>query len=418
MEKNKVIIIGAGASGLLAAKLLKEKDDPFIVLESTDRLGGRAQTLEGHPHIELGPEFIHGQTPLTDELFEEYKIPYYDMQFDYHLFQDGELKPLPEFWKKVCSVVGEIKVPENDLSFADYLATLNGHSETDIKISEAFIQGFDAADLTKISSYALSEMKDQVCDPKVRRMRRPLNGYGELIEKMSSDLLPHIRFNHRVEEISWKKNEVTVKGTKGPTNLPFMYKGSKLLITVSVGVLKSLKISPRPRELDRFLEKVEMGQVVKVVAELKPEFFHLFRDHTFPFISSPDFSFSAWWTTTPVHTNTVTAWAGGEKARALKNLNEIELITIFIDELATMTLQSTADIKEWLLHHYTYDWNSDPSFLGAYSYPVVSDDHKAMTQTSFEDTLFFSGEAFHEEFSGTIEGALITGKEAIQKMAL
>ena len=45
-KQKPVIIIGGGVSGLSAAKRLKEAGLPIILLEGSDRLGGRAHTLD------------------------------------------------------------------------------------------------------------------------------------------------------------------------------------------------------------------------------------------------------------------------------------------------------------------------------------------------------------------------------------
>ena len=62
MEVCDVVVVGAGAAGLYAAKALVIKGLKVIVLEASDRVGGRVLqdvSLCGWP-IELGPEFIHG----------------------------------------------------------------------------------------------------------------------------------------------------------------------------------------------------------------------------------------------------------------------------------------------------------------------------------------------------------------------
>jgi monoamine oxidase len=400
----------------MAAKILKEENIDFMILESTDHVGGRAQTLKGQPHIEFGPEFLHGETPLTDELLEKYEIPYYDMKFDYHLYKNGKLEKLNDFWERICNVMKDIKIDGHDLPFAEYLSKFDHHSKEDQEIAKSFVQGFDAADLNNVSTKTLGEMKEVVCDPSVRKMRRPLHGYGELMERMSDEIFSHILFNYVVEEIEWKKHHVIVRGTIGKENIPFECQAEKVIDTVSVGVLHKQHIQPRPQALNDFLDKVEMGQVVKMVADLDKEFFGKFEGHSFPFIASPDLSFTAWWTTTPIHTTTVTAWAGGEKARELTKLSEDERKDVFIRELAQVTSIPEKDLRSWVkvIHHH--DWNKDPSFLGAYSYPKVHDGEDKETETVFEDTLFFAGEAFHEEFSGTIEGALLTGRDAAEKI--
>lgn len=400
----------------MAARILKEKNIDFIMLESTDHVGGRARTSKDGPHIEYGPEFIHGETPLTDELLEKYEIPYYDMQFDYHLFEKGELHKMTNFWERICDVMKSIKVEGRDLPFAEYLEKFDTHSKEDQSMAKSFVQGFDAADLNNVSTKTLAEMKEVVCDPAVRKMRRPLHGYGELMERMADEIFSHILFNYVVEEIDWKKDHVVVRGTIGKENIPFECQAEKVLDTVSIAVLHKQNIHPRPKALSEFLERLEMGQVVKVVADLDQEFFRQFEGHAFPFVASPELSFTAWWTTTPIHTTLVTGWSGGEKARALSKLSEDDMRKTFISELSQITQQPPKKIESWIKKIHYHDWNHDPSFLGAYSYPKVLTGEKKKSETEFENTLFFSGEAFHEEFSGTIEGALLTGKDAAEKM--
>jgi len=46
MEKHKIIVIGGGISGLTACATLKENGlRDFILLEASDRLGGRIKSM-------------------------------------------------------------------------------------------------------------------------------------------------------------------------------------------------------------------------------------------------------------------------------------------------------------------------------------------------------------------------------------
>ena len=58
---KKVIIIGAGASGLAAAYKLEEEGIDYQILEASDRIGGRLKKNEGFADfpIDLGAEWIH-----------------------------------------------------------------------------------------------------------------------------------------------------------------------------------------------------------------------------------------------------------------------------------------------------------------------------------------------------------------------
>ena len=43
-SKKKVVVVGAGVSGLIAAQLLAKEGLEVVVLEGSNRVGGRAQT--------------------------------------------------------------------------------------------------------------------------------------------------------------------------------------------------------------------------------------------------------------------------------------------------------------------------------------------------------------------------------------
>jgi len=61
-----VIIIGAGAAGLLAMKYLAQAGYHVCVMEAAEMAGGRISTIkEGfQSHVETGAEFIHGNCLL------------------------------------------------------------------------------------------------------------------------------------------------------------------------------------------------------------------------------------------------------------------------------------------------------------------------------------------------------------------
>jgi monoamine oxidase len=69
-----VVVLGAGAAGLSAARALLEADIDVAVLEARERLGGRIWThrdSETSVPIELGAEFIHGRAPELQRVLDE-----------------------------------------------------------------------------------------------------------------------------------------------------------------------------------------------------------------------------------------------------------------------------------------------------------------------------------------------------------
>ena len=64
MESSKVIVIGAGFSGLVAARELQTAGVNCEVIEARDRIGGRAWTDDrmGLP-LEMGATWVHWFQP-------------------------------------------------------------------------------------------------------------------------------------------------------------------------------------------------------------------------------------------------------------------------------------------------------------------------------------------------------------------
>uniref|UniRef100_A0A1B0DF33 Amine oxidase domain-containing protein n=1 Tax=Phlebotomus papatasi TaxID=29031 RepID=A0A1B0DF33_PHLPP len=59
----KIVVIGAGASGISAAsRLLKNKFTNVVILEAEDRIGGRVYTEPfGNNVVDLGAQWCHGE---------------------------------------------------------------------------------------------------------------------------------------------------------------------------------------------------------------------------------------------------------------------------------------------------------------------------------------------------------------------
>ncbi|HEX7421232.1 MAG TPA: FAD-dependent oxidoreductase, partial [Thermoanaerobaculia bacterium] len=71
--KFDVVVIGAGAAGLAAARELSGAGKRVCLLEARPRLGGRIHTLHVADlplPVELGAEFIHGQPDETFSIVE------------------------------------------------------------------------------------------------------------------------------------------------------------------------------------------------------------------------------------------------------------------------------------------------------------------------------------------------------------
>lgn len=83
-EEIDVIVIGAGTAGITAAKKFSERQVPFLILEASDRIGGRVRDGEfDGKHIELGANWLHDLDanplwPIAQEIGLQGEIDDYD----------------------------------------------------------------------------------------------------------------------------------------------------------------------------------------------------------------------------------------------------------------------------------------------------------------------------------------------------
>ena len=74
VTSEHIVIVGAGAAGLMAARELARAGKTVTILEARERCGGRIHPLSasefGYP-ADGGAEFVHGEAPVTRALLHE-----------------------------------------------------------------------------------------------------------------------------------------------------------------------------------------------------------------------------------------------------------------------------------------------------------------------------------------------------------
>ena len=157
--KYDIIIIGAGAAGLLAMKELLEAGYHVCLLEAAATAGGRIATVKEdgfNQPVETGAEFIHGKLPLTLGLLDKAHIPYLPVAGKMMAVQNKKWQKHEahdEHWSTFLRLIGKLKT---DLSIAKFLENFfYGDEYASLRQAvKHYAEGFDLADITRASAIA------------------------------------------------------------------------------------------------------------------------------------------------------------------------------------------------------------------------------------------------------------------------
>lgn len=417
MQKETLIIIGAGAAGLMAASELAGFYE-VTLLEAMPRPGGRiwSQTLPASQQvIEGGAEFVHGHLELTLQLLQQAGIRYEAVEGKMYRTQNGELQEQTEMTAGWDELLNKMKQLEADMTLYDFLHTYFGNdSQVELRNQAiSYAGGFDLADVTLASTKALYK---EWANEEEDNFRIPA-GYAALIDFLEQECKRRgcrILTGTPVRQIDWEKNDVTVYTGDGEK-----IAASKLIVTIPLAILAStngsLAINFTP-PLDEYVQAARntgAGEVVKAVLCFKEAFWKadtgfVFSDELFP----------TWWTQLPNPAPILTGWAGGYKAAELKDDSNEQLVEKAIASLSAIFKIPVADIQDNLLEAAVFNWQSEALGLYGYSYSTLqSTVARSVLNTAVEDTVFFAGEGLYEGRSpGTVEAALWSGKQVAEKI--
>lgn len=423
-----VVVIGAGAAGLVAARSLSRAGRSVAVLEARDRMGGRVYTREdpGLPvPVDLGGEFVHGTADVSFALLRAANTVAIDTGGSSFVYEDGELREGDDPFEIVARMLAGAKDLTPDVSIDDFLRQRGGdaaQAAREGRYTRMLVEGFDAADPHRASTRALAdEWSDDGSGGQTSRQFRPLGGYAHLLRTLHGALDPALVQMHLatpVHAVRWSRDGVTVAATTS-SRAPLEVRARTAIVTLPIGVLQAnaVRFEPAlPQTKDDALARLVMGPVVKLVLRFRSAFWERVRDARYldgGFFHRAEAAFPTFWTLMPLRTPLLIAWAGGPKADALADHDEAARTTKALDDLAVL-FGSEADPRGELEAIYTHDWDHDPYSRGAYSYVAVGGGN-ARTELAapVDDVLFFAGEATAATSeSGTVAGALQSGERA------
>jgi monoamine oxidase len=442
-ETADVLVLGAGVAGLAAAQELSQAGLRVIVIEARDRIGGRVftQHVPDHPlPIEFGAEFIHGRPPASIALVEQARLLVYEINGDRWLAQGSQLTSSDALWMQADQLFAQMAAAgAADCSFQTFLARFQSDPawHDAAALAASYIEGFDAADISKVSVQALIHEQRAAAASDGARSFRITQGYDQFVAALAAKSDPArvtIQLGLIARRVIWQRGQVELQGQAAGVPGGRSFTARHAVITLPLGVVQAppdapgaVAFQPALTEHATAARQLAMGQVVKLILHFRERFWEHDRlplanqamdARQMSFISSRGAALPTWWTAYPAIAPQLTGWAGGPPAIGLVSQPEHVIVDQALDALANVLGLSRRRIEGALVGAHTHNWHTDPFARGAYSYVTVDGMNAVRTLAApIADTLFFAGEATNSDgHTGTVHGAIATGQRAAREL--
>jgi len=417
-KKNKVLVIGAGISGLAAAKNLNDSGYDVTILEAKDRIGGRLYTDRslGVP-LEVGANWIHDNNPETNPIMKIKKelglkahkcsvagpavsFEVLDKEGNKIEISGKDLEKI-EFRIGIFAYLAKYLRPSTNISeiftFVKKLGLLSFIEEEALFVLIQKIALEQAEDPEKVSIEALFEQEGFGDDEAV------IGGYDQIAYYFEKELHNKIILNSPIDHINYEQD--TIKVISGSEK----YEANAVIVTASLGALKKevIKFTPElPIEKKQSIKKLGWGTLNKVMLKFVHKFW---SDKDFIVITNKESNFHAWINEEPVCKEPViVATISGKNAKKLENKPDEEVVQIALNELKAVYGNKVSELNSY----YITKWSLDPYIYGSYSTNKAGENSQLLRKqlsTPVNSKLFFAGEATSVKVAGYLQMALQSG---------
>jgi monoamine oxidase len=403
-----LVIVGAGAAGLGAARRAGELGLTYVVCEAMDRIGGRAHTDSttfGTPW-DRGCHWLHsGSVNPFARLADQYGFHYETHQPHRRSFDgsrwltDDEAAAVEQHvYGDLWGAIEKTGKAGKDVSAADVVDM----QDPWIAVLRTGLAGEWSVDIPQVST------GDDVAYRDTHENWPVQEGYGALVAR-HADGIP-VELNTAVTKISWDGPGVVVETSAGTIE------AKAVVITVSTKVIQDdvIKFAPALPDVKReAYGAITLGNANKVSFKIDKEL--LGECHNTAWIRvTPDQGM--WFQLRAFDRDMANGYIAGALGEAVENEGEAAMIACGREALKS---GFGSDILKAIQVEACTMWQHEPWIRGAYGAAQPGKAHlRRELATPVEDCLYFAGEATSVDFFSTCHGAHLTGIAAVEAAAV
>jgi monoamine oxidase len=410
-----VIVIGAGISGLAAARALAAKGLSVRVLEARNRVGGRIHAVDG---FDYGAHWIHGTegNPLTN-LARQLGLPTY--------FTGGD-SSYPGGWSHMhFPGLHRIGSDRSLIVFDQVMDTIDSMRErlsSDTSLAAAAEQAMDGLGMSledrALARWHLNLIAREDCATEPAHLSAlrwdegcEVYGYGDSIFLDSFAALPaklaeglDIVFDCPISAIRYSKHAVVAETAKGTCQ------AKQIIVTLPLGVLRAGRVlfdPPLPPRKTEAVARLGIGSLAKACLTFDAPFWPA-NAYSFGFGGGSDNHPASGVTTFAIDGSaSIVILYGGDNATRFEGLTD----NAALDDAMELMRREFGGTLPLPKRFERTRWSTDPYALGSYCYMSVHsspDDLLALAEP-VDDTVFFAGEATSRHQWAYAHGAYLSG---------